>query len=75
MALFRILKGNEVNLPEKKREGFAYFTIDENDFYIDTESSTTNAAGKESGGARKQLNANRAHYLKSKDINKNVLFD
>jgi hypothetical protein len=75
MALFRILKGNEVNLPEKKREGFAYFTIDENDFYIDTESSTTDAAGKESGGTRKQLNANRAHYLKSKDINKNVLFD
>lgn len=75
MALFRILKGNEVNLPEKKREGFAYFTVDENDFYIDTESSTTDAAGKESGGARKQLNANRAHYLKSKNINKNNLFD
>jgi hypothetical protein len=77
MALFRISKGNEINLPKLKREGFAYFTEDENDFYIDTKDSDTDASGnfiKDSngnpvGGIRKQLNANRARYLKSKDEN------
>lgn len=77
MALFRISKGNEENLPKLKREGFAYFTVDENDFYIDTEGSETNpdgsfkldANGNPIGGVRKQLNANRARYLKSKDTN------
>jgi hypothetical protein len=70
MALFRISKGNEQNLPAQKREGFAYFTLDESDFYIDTESSTVDAQGAISGGKRQQLNANRARYLKSKDINR-----
>ena len=37
MALFRISKGNEENLPKLKREGFAYFTVDENDFYINAD--------------------------------------
>ena len=70
MALFRISKGNEINLPAQKREGFAYFTIDESDFYIDTESSTVNATtGAIEGGKRQQLNAHRARYLKSKDVN------
>lgn len=83
MALFKILKGNKENLPELKREGFAYFTVDENDFYVDTQSSDTDANGnflfdnngKSIGGTRKQLNANRAHYVKSKDLHKNNTFD
>ena len=65
MALFKILKGNESGLSnQQKREGYAYFTTDENDFYIDISSSE-----------RKQLNANRAHYLKSKTISKNSVYD
>ena len=83
MALFKILKGNKENLPEFKREGFAYFTIDENDFYVDTQSSDMDTNGnflfdndgKPIGGTRKQLNANRAHYVKSKDLHKNSTFD
>jgi hypothetical protein len=43
MALFRISKGDEVNLPKLKREGFAYFTVDENDFYIDVSDSDKDA--------------------------------
>jgi hypothetical protein len=74
MALFRIFKGKEEDLETKmpdRREGFAYFTTDENDFYIDTDSSVKNSDGtfadkKES--ARKQLNANRTRYVKSKDL-------
>lgn len=77
MALFRISKGDEVNLPKLKREGFAYFTVDENDFYIDVSDSDKDAQGNfikdgngdPVGGERKQLNANRARYLKSKDLN------
>ena len=77
MALFKISKGNEANLPKLKRNGFAYFTEDESDFYIDIKDSDTDAAGnfiKDAngdpiGGIRKQLNANRARYLKSKDEN------
>jgi hypothetical protein len=45
MALFKISKGNEANLPKLKRNGFAYFTEDENDFYIDIKDSDTDAAG------------------------------
>ena len=73
MALFRIFKGNEANLPEKKREGFAYFTIDESDFYIDTEDTGYNSDGSINSskpGVRQQLNAKRARYLKSKDLNR-----
>ena len=77
MALFKISKGNEANLPKLKRNGFAYFTEDESDFYIDIKDSDTDAAGnfiKDAngdpvGGVRKQLNANRARYLKSRDEN------
>ena len=39
MALFKILKGNEANLPTNQTEGYAYFTIDTNNFYIDTSNS------------------------------------
>ena len=66
MALFRILKGAEANLADqKKREGFAYFTTDENDFYVDISSDDDSTSPKKEG-VRRQLNANRARYLKSK---------
>jgi hypothetical protein len=55
-----------------KREGFAYFTIDENDFYIDI-SSDDSANGIV--GERKQLNSNRAHYVKSKNLHSNSAYD
>lgn len=51
MALFKILKGNESNLPAKKTEGYAYFTEDKGNFFVDVSSSK-----------RMQLNANHAQY-------------
>ena len=45
MALFKILKGNEANLPTNKTEGYAYFTIDTNNFYIDTSNSQRKLLG------------------------------
>lgn len=71
MALFRISKGNEANLPSVKKEGFAYFTIDESDFYIDTASTVTDPSTGDvtTPGTRQQLNAKRARYLKSKSKN------
>lgn len=42
MALFKILKGNSIDLPEQKAtEGYAYFTPDDGKFYIDI--ATTNS--------------------------------
>lgn len=35
MALFKILKGNKLNLPAEKHEGYAYFCEDTHEFYID----------------------------------------
>ena len=35
MALFKVLRGNEDNLPEQLTDGYAYFTSDTNNFYID----------------------------------------
>lgn len=35
MALFKISKGSETNLPTNLNEGYAYFTEDTNNFYID----------------------------------------
>lgn len=51
MALFKILKGNEQNLPASKTEGYAYFTEDKGNFFVDVSSSK-----------RMQLNANHAVY-------------
>lgn len=51
MALFKILKGNESNLPAKKTEGYAYFTEDKGNFFVDVSSSK-----------RMQLNASHAQY-------------
>ena len=35
MALFKILRGNEANLPKTLTDGYAYFTSDTHNFYID----------------------------------------
>ena len=45
MALFKILRGNEANLPSTKTDGYAYFTQDTNNFYIDTSSSERKLLG------------------------------
>lgn len=37
MALFKIHKGRSENLPQTYHEGYAYFTIDDGKFYIDTD--------------------------------------
>ena len=51
MALFKIFKGNSVNLPKTYNDGYCYVTIDEGKMYIDT----TNAAA-----GRIVLNAEKA---------------
>ena len=35
MALFKILRGSHENLPDKKTDGYCYFTTDTGMFYID----------------------------------------
>lgn len=35
MALFKIVRGSEANLPAKKTDGFAYFCTDTWNFFID----------------------------------------
>ena len=39
MALFKILKGQEKNLPANKTEGWAYVTTDEGNMYVDVSAS------------------------------------
>ena len=39
MALFKILKGQEKNLPTNKTEGWAYVTTDEGNMYVDVSTS------------------------------------
>lgn len=39
MALFKILKGQEKNLPATKTEGWAYVTTDEGNMYVDVSAS------------------------------------
>lgn len=64
MALFKISKGNEANLPKNAIEGHAYFTIDENNFYIDVETADVAVMGE----SRKQVNANLAVYAEAAAI-------
>lgn len=73
MALFKIFKGPEEGLKNvPKREGYAYFTTDKGNFYIDIQSdefavdgtTVTNAVG-----IRVQVNAKGAQGLFNKDIN------
>ncbi len=40
MALFKIFKGNVENLPLDKHEGYAYFTVDTKELYIDIDNDT-----------------------------------
>ena len=40
MALFKISKGNVENLPLEKHEGYAYFTVDTKELYIDIDNNT-----------------------------------
>ena len=40
MALFKIFKGNVENLPLDKHEGYAYFTEDTKELYIDIDNNT-----------------------------------
>lgn len=57
MALFKILKGNEANLPSTMTAGYAYFCPDTGRFFIDVENS--------SGGLeRKKVSAEYADKLR-----------
>lgn len=35
MALFKIFKGTKPELPQERKEGYAYITEDQNEFYVD----------------------------------------
>lgn len=50
MALFKIYRGNEANLPAKLTDGYAYFCPDTGGFFIDYTTSTGQLS-------RKQINA------------------
>ena len=51
MALFKILKGNEANLPEEKKEGWAYITNDTGNMYVDVSNSKRVKIGSKSDNA------------------------
>lgn len=62
MALFKICRGNESNLPETLTDGYAYFCTDTGNFYIDW-------ADAEANISRKHINAEYATKLRFKDEN------
>ena len=57
MALFKICRGNESNLPVAKTDGWAYFCTDTGNFFIDW-SDTTGAVN------RVQINADSSYSLR-----------
>lgn len=60
MALFKVLRGKEGNLPQKKTDGYSYFTTDGN-WYVDY---------KDTDGIikRQQLNANDSKTLSGAEL-------
>ena len=62
MALFKICRGNESNLPDTLTDGYAYFCTDTGNFYIDW-------ADAEANVSRKHINAEYATKLRFKDAN------
>lgn len=67
MALFKVYRGNETNLPTSMNDGWAYFCTDTGNFYIDWTS--------ESGLIRTQVNANCANNLRYLDGNEYAEID
>lgn len=59
MALFKVYRGNETNLPAAMNDGWAYFCTDSGNFYIDWFNG--------SALTRTQINANYASNLKYLD--------
>jgi hypothetical protein len=69
MALFKIFKGEESNLPANTTEGYAYFTTDEGNFFIDVEDNKFDShAEAVTEGARIQINANNANFADNASI-------
>lgn len=62
MALFKIYRGDENNLPATLTDGYAYFCTNTGTFYIDWADSEGNVS-------RKQINAEYATKLRYKDDN------
>ena len=60
MALFKICRGNESNLPETLTDGYAYFCTDTGNFYIDWADSDGNVS-------REHISAEYATKLRYKD--------
>lgn len=60
MALFKVLRGDESNLPATLNDGWAYFCSDTGNFYIDWADDAGNLA-------RTQVNANYAGKLRYED--------
>lgn len=62
MALFKICRGNESNLPTTLTDGYAYFCTDTGNFYIDWADSDGNVS-------REHISAEYATKLRYKDDN------
>lgn len=75
MALFKISKGDEANLPIDTKEGFAYFTPDTGNFFIDVADSEEDefqyAEQALGSGKRVQLNANHSYTANTTSIASN----
>lgn len=65
MALFKILQGLDAKKPSKLTEGYCYFTIDNNMFYVDHNNSSGTLV-------RSPLNAQNAHTISSNNGNGDV---
>lgn len=64
MALFKINKGLNANLPVPRHDGYAYFTTDDGKFWIDFEDNTDGILQDDGTKvSRKALNAERADYV------------
>lgn len=68
MSLFRVLRGNDANLPEKLTDGYAYFTSDQHYFYIDYLSADGNLV-------RSKLSAEFADKLRYTDDGETIELD
>lgn len=60
MALFKVCRGKESDLPEQRTDGFAYFCRDSRNFFIDC----TDAEGKV---VRMQINSDCANKIRYSD--------
>lgn len=73
MALFKILRGNAVDLPTEIKDGYAYFCTDTHDFYIDyTNNENELTRGLITAGSSNNSRPNRLGFLGIDFINNKI---